>query len=165
MCIHKVSIEHKTNFVTDPTITFPETHGSVDLFLNLMICFNLIIHTSIPIFENGTNSAAVLFRKINSGNCREVNLIGCEIATWVKSARVERHNKHIDSMFMTRIGRSWECLLRQSIFADLTHFAISHPIYNSYDKSHEVVCTCFGLKCPVVIWILTVQLTVNDAKI
>ena len=61
--------------MTDPTVNLPEKHGSVvDLFLNLMIWFNLIIHPSIPIFENGTNSAAMLFRKINSGICREVSL-------------------------------------------------------------------------------------------
>ena len=35
----------KTNFVTDSTINLPEKHGSVvDVFLTLIICFNLIIH-------------------------------------------------------------------------------------------------------------------------
>ena len=65
----------KTNFATGPRINLPEKHGSVvDMFLNNMICFNLIIHPNIPIFENGTNSAAMLFMKINSGICREVSL-------------------------------------------------------------------------------------------
>ena len=61
--------------MTDPTINLPEKHGSVvDVFLNLMMCFNMIIQLSIPMFENGANSAAILFRKINSGISREVSL-------------------------------------------------------------------------------------------
>ena len=75
--------------MTDPTINLPEKHGSVvDVFLNLMMCFNMIIHLSIPIFENGTNSAAMLFRKINSGICSEVSLIASVKTTFITSADV-----------------------------------------------------------------------------
>ena len=75
ICINYTFCESKTDFVTDPTIKLPEKHGSVvDLCLNHMICLNMIIHCSMPVFENGINSAAMLFRKISSGICREVSL-------------------------------------------------------------------------------------------
>ena len=65
----------KTNFVTGPKINLPKKRGIVDeLFLNSTICFTLVIHPSILIFENGKNNAAMLLRKINSGICHEVSL-------------------------------------------------------------------------------------------
>ena len=42
-------------------------------WISSMICFNLIIHTSIPIFENGTNSAAMWKSRYQGANfCQDL---------------------------------------------------------------------------------------------